>query len=207
MKIQLQGIPIVISAPSGAGKTTICKLMSQRFKEVVTSISATTRQIRNDEKNGVNYFFLSEKEFRKRINEGRFIEWAKVHNHFYGTPKKKFQETLKKGKNIIMDIDVQGGINIKKLYPDGIYIFLLTKKVEVLKRRLVHRKTDTKKSISERMRNARKELQHIHKFDYLVINNTIENTLDTISAILIAEGCLTKRNNSIIKSFKRNLEK
>ena len=207
MKIQLQGIPIVISAPSGAGKTTICKLISQRFKEVVTSISATTRQIRNDEKNGVNYFFLSEKEFRRRINEGRFIEWAKVHNHFYGTPKKKFQETLKKGKNIIMDIDVRGGINIKKLYPNGIYIFLSTKNIEVLKRRLVHRKTDTKKSISERMRNARKELQHIHKFDYLVINNTIENTLDTISAILIAEGCLTKRNNSIIKSFKRNLEK
>lgn len=206
MKIRLKGVPIVVSAPSGAGKTTLInKLISKLYKEIVYSISATTRPSRRNEKDGVNYFFLSKEEFKRWIDEGKFIEWAQVHNHYYGTPKKMFKETLKKGYNIIMDLDVQGGINIKKRYPDGIYIFILTKNVDILKRRLTRRKTDTEESINERIKNAREELRFIKEYDYVVINDTIKKTIDTILAILIAEGCLTKRNNSIIRLFKKNL--
>lgn len=206
MKIRLKGVPIVVSAPSGAGKTTLInKLISKLYKEIVYSISATTRPSRRNEKDGVNYFFLSKEEFKRWIDEGKFIEWAQVHNHYYGTPKKMFKETLKKGYNIIMDLDVQGGINIKKRYPDGIYIFILTKNVDILKRRLTRRKTDTEESINERIKNAHEELRFIKEYDYVVINDTIKKTIDTILAILIAEGCLTKRNNSIIRLFKKNL--
>lgn len=206
MKIRLKGVPIVVSAPSGAGKTTLInKLISKLYKEIAYSVSATTRPSRRNEKDGVNYFFLSKEEFKRWIDEGKFIEWAQVHNHYYGTPKKMFKETLKKGYNIIMDLDVQGGINIKKRYPDGIYIFILTKNVDILKRRLTRRKTDTEESINERIKNAREELRFIKEYDYVVINDTIKKTIDTILAILIAEGCLTKRNSSIIRLFKKNL--
>lgn len=206
MKLGLKGVPIVVSAPSGAGKTTLInKLITHLHKEIAYSVSATTRPPRRKEKDGVNYFFLSKEKFEKWVDEGKFIEWAKVHNRCYGTPKKKFEETLKKGYNIIMDLDVQGGINIKKRYPNGIYIFILTKNVDILKRRLTRRKTDTEELINERIRNAREELRFIKEYDYVVINDTIKKTIDTILAILIAEGCLTKRNSSIIKSFKKNL--
>jgi len=206
MKIRLKGVPIVVSAPSGAGKTTLInKLISKLYNEIAYSISATTRPSRRNEKDGVNYFFLSKEEFKRWIDEGKFIEWAQVHNHYYGTPKKMFKETLKKGYNIIMDLDVQGGINIKKRYPDGIYIFILTKNVDILKRRLTRRKTNTEESINERIKNAREELRFIKEYDYVVINDTIKKTIDTILAILIAEGCLTKRNSSIIRLFKKNL--
>jgi len=206
MKIRLKGVPIVVSAPSGAGKTTLInKLISKLYKEIAYSVSATTRPSRRNEKDGVNYFFLSKEEFKRWIDEGKFIEWAQVYNHYYGTPKKMFKETLKKGYNIIMDLDVQGGINIKKRYPDGIYIFILTKNVDILKRRLTRRKTDTEESINERIKNAREELRFIKEYDYVVINDTIKKTIDTILAILIAEGCLTKRNSSIIRLFKKNL--
>ncbi|MCK4395888.1 guanylate kinase [candidate division WOR-3 bacterium] len=206
MKIRLKGVPIVVSAPSGAGKTTLInKIISKLYKEIAYSVSATTRPSRRNEKDGVNYFFLSKEEFKRWIDEGKFIEWAQVHNHYYGTPKKMFKETLKKGYNIIMDLDVQGGINIKKRYPDGIYIFILTKNVDILKRRLTRRKTNTEESINERIKNAREELRFIKEYDYVVINDTIKKTIDTILAILIAEGCLTKRNSSIIRLFKKNL--
>lgn len=206
-KLGLKSVPIVVSAPSGAGKTTLCKLIAQKYKkEIVYSISATTRKPRKNEKDGVNYYFLTEEKFKKWIDEGKFIEWAIVHNHYYGTPKKTFDETLKKGYNIIMDIDVQGGINIKKKYPDGISIFLLTKTADILMKRLSNRKTDTKESIQKRIKNAQKEIQFIKEYDYTVINDTINKTLNTISAILIAESCLIKRNDLKIKSFKKNLK-
>ncbi len=206
MNIGLKGTPIVVSAPSGAGKTTLCKLLAKKYPgEIIYSVSATTRKPRRTEKDSVNYFFLSEQTFKQWTREGKFIEWAKVHNHFYGTPKKMLEETLQKGYNIILDIDVQGGISIKKFYPDGIFIFLLTRTIDILKNRLKGRRTETKESIEKRIKNARKELQHIKEYDYIVINDTIKKTADTIAAILIAEGCLMKRKSQFIKAFTRNL--
>jgi guanylate kinase len=203
MKIGLEGVPIVVSAPSGAGKTTICKLISKRIENVEYSVSATTRPARKDERDGINYYFLSREQFKDWIENDKLIEWAKVHNHYYGTPKEKFQKTIKTGKNIIMDIDVKGGMNIKKTYPNGIFIFLLTENIKILRKRLRERKTNSKASIEERIKNAEKELESINEYNYVVVNDTIENTLNTITSILIAEGCKTNRNKKIIESFRK----
>lgn len=206
MKIELRGVPIIISGPSGVGKTTICNHIVRKFKKNIKySVSATTRPARKGEKNGIHYYFLTKDEFTDWIQKGKFIEWALVHNHLYGTPKRNFNAALKKGYNIILDIDVQGGITIKKHYPDGLYIFLLTKNAEVLMKRLKTRKTDTMESIAKRIKSTRKELQYINEYDYIVVNDTIGKTVERISAILIAEGCVTKRNNSKIREFKKNL--
>jgi len=205
MKTGLKGVPIVVSAPSGAGKTTLCRLVTEKCKDVIYSISATTRLPRRNEEDGENYLFLTKDKFEQWIEEKKFIEWAKVHNYYYGTPKKGFGENLKKGYNIIMDIDVQGGINIKKLYPSGIYIFLLTKNANILKQRLTRRKTDTRESINGRIMNVKKEIRFIYEYDYIVINDTIKKTVDAIIAILKAEACLTKRNELTIKKFKKDL--
>jgi len=204
-KIRLKGIPIVVSAPSGAGKTTICKLISKKFKNIEYSVSITTRPPRKNEIEGVNYIFISEKTFTKWKEEKKLLEWAKVHTHYYGTPKRKFENILKKGNNIIMDIDVQGALKIKKLYPFGIYIFLLTKNAKILKRRLSERKTDSEKSIKKRIKNARSELEFINEYNYIVINDTIKDTVEIITNILVAEECVTKRNSLVIKQFEKNL--
>ncbi|OQX53021.1 MAG: guanylate kinase [Candidatus Cloacimonas sp. 4484_209] len=173
MRIGLKGVPIVVSAPSGAGKTTICKLIAEKYDNVLYSVSATTRPPRDSETDGIDYFFLSRKKFERWIREGRFVEWAKVHGHYYGTPRELFEENLRKGYNVIMDIDVQGGSDIKKMYPEGIYIFLLTKNVNVLRERLSGRKTDSPSSIKKRLENARVELGYSNRYNYIVINDKL----------------------------------
>jgi guanylate kinase len=204
--VDLQGTPIVLSAPSGGGKTTICHILCQQHsKSIRYSVSATTREPRRGEKNGKNYFFLSEREFKQWIEADKFSEWAKVHGEFYGTPKAAFEAALKKGYNVIMDIDVQGGLNIKRRYPDSILIFLITKTPNILKQRLKKRKTDTKATIDKRIRNAKQELSRGEHYDYIVINDTLQQTIKTITAILVAEGCLSKRNKERIKRFRKDL--
>jgi guanylate kinase len=204
--LDLKGAPIVISAPSGGGKTTICKMLcKQHAKHIHYSVSATTREPRRSERNGKNYLFLSEREFKQWIEGEKFIEWAKVHGHYYGTPKKGFEENLRKGYNIIMDIDVQGGLNIKRRYPESILIFLVTKNPTILKSRLKKRKTDTKATIEKRIRNAKKELTRGERYDYIVINDTLPKTIKTITSILIAEGCLSKRNKEKMRRFRKEL--
>jgi len=205
MRIGLKGVPIVVSAPSGAGKTTICKLIAEKYDNVLYSVSATTRPPRDSETDGIDYFFLSRRKFERWIREGRFVEWAEVHGHYYGTPRELFEENLRKGYNVIMDIDVQGGSNIKKMYPEGIYIFLLTKNVNVLRERLSGRKTDSPSSIKKRLENARVELGYSNRYNYIVINDKIEKTLNRIKAILTAESCSAKRNKEVIRMFKKNL--
>ncbi len=207
MKLKLSGAPIVISAPSGGGKTTICaRLCKQHPKHIRYSISATTRKPRRSERNGKNYFFLSEREFKRWIEDEKFVEWAKVHGHYYGTPQEVFEKNLKRGYNVIMDIDVQGGLNIKRRYPESILIFVITKNPAILKQRLKKRKTDTKATIEKRIRNAKKELTRGEKYDYIVINDTLPQTIKTITAILIAEGCLSKRNKETIRQFRKSLQ-
>lgn len=205
-KLDLRSAPIVISAPSGGGKTTICDMLCSEFpKHIRYSVSATTREPRRSERNGKNYFFLSEREFKQWIEAEKFIEWAKVHGHYYGTPRGRFEEHLKKGYNVVMDIDVQGGLNIKRRYPESILIFLITKNPSVLKSRLKKRKTDTKATIEKRIRNAKRELTRGERYDYIVVNDTLDKTVKTITSILIAEGCLAKRNKESVRRFRKNL--
>lgn len=206
VNLDLVGTPIVISAPSGGGKTTICKMLCDRYsRQIRYSVSATTREPRRSERNGKNYFFLSEREFKRWIEGEKFIEWAKVHGCYYGTPGEGFEQSLKQGYNMIMDIDVQGGLNIKRRYPESILIFLITKNPAILKSRLKKRKTDTRATIEKRIRNAKKELARGEHYDYIVVNDTLTRTVNTITSILIAEGCLAKRNKERIKRFRKEL--
>ncbi len=182
-----KGKVVVISAPSGTGKTTVCKYLLKHIPNLKYSVSYTTREKRVGEINGRDYFFVSEETFKKMVQQNKFIEWAKVHNHYYGTPKKFVEETINHGQDILLDIDVQGGKNMKKVYPDGVYIFLLPPSLQVLKQRLLNRGKDTLKDIKVRLKNAIKELEYIKYYDYVVINDKLKETLEIIKSIIISE--------------------
>lgn len=181
-----KGKVIVISAPSGAGKTTICKELLKRNKDLVFSVSYTTRQKRDCEVNGRDYYFVSEKEFLKMVKHNKFIEWAQVHNHYYGTPKDFVIKTINSGKNILLDIDVQGGKNIKKLFPDGVFIFILPPSANVLRQRMISREQDNFDEIKIRLKNVDKELRYINYYDYIVINDKLEETIKIAENIILA---------------------
>lgn len=187
IKNKKNGKIIVISGPSGVGKTTICRELLKRNKNLVFSISYTTRPKKEKEKNGIDYYFVSEDKFVKMIENNEFIEWAKVHNFYYGTPKKKLLEDIKAGKDVLLDIDVQGGKSIKKLFPDGVFIFVLPPSWEVLKERIINRKRDNKKEVYLRLKNALKEIKSIRYYNYIVINDELNKTLEIINSIITAE--------------------
>jgi len=185
---------IVISGPSGVGKTTICNEIVCQRKDIVYSISATSRHRRKGEKNGREYFFLTEDKFKRWIKEDRFAEYAIVHGNYYGTPKEFLKENLKKGCNVLMDIDVQGAKKLMSKYPDGIYIFVMPPDFEELKNRLLKRNTDDKKVIAERLENANKELKYINDYKYVVKNVCLEETVAEILRIVDKETTGKCRN-------------
>lgn len=182
--VETLGNIIVISAPSGAGKTTICDAIVRSDKNVVRSVSYTTRVPRRGEKNSREYFFVKEAEFKQIIKEKRFVEYAKVHNNYYGTSKNLVDKILNSGKNVLLEIDVQGGLKIKKQYPQTCMIFIMTKNLKVLKQRLVSRNKDSIQIINMRLKNAKKEIQYLKKYDYLVINDNLEKAVDSVKTII-----------------------
>lgn len=182
-----KGKLIVISGPSGVGKTTICNELISRRRDTVYSISATSRHKRKGEKNGREYFFLSKKEFKEWIKEGRFAEYAIVHGNYYGTPKQFLEENLKKGVNVLMDIDVQGAQQLMPLYPDGIYIFILPPDFKELQNRLLKRNTDDKKEIKSRLERAKKEMEYLNDYRFVIKNDRLEDTIKEISEIINKE--------------------
>jgi guanylate kinase len=182
--IQTQGNIIIISAPSGAGKTTICDAIVKSDKNVVYSVSYTTRSPRRGEKNSREYFFVKESEFKQMIKEKKFVEYAKVHSNYYGTSKDILDKILNFGKNILLEIDVQGGLKIKKQYPYACMIFIMTKSIKVLKQRLILRNKDCIEAINVRLKNAKKEMQYLKKYEYLVINDNLEKAIDSVKTII-----------------------
>ena len=174
----------MVSAPSGAGKTSICDYVVSKDKNTVYSVSVTTRQPREGEKDGAEYFFVSESVFKKMAKSGKFAEWAKVHGNYYGTPKSFLEKTLNAGKNVLLDIDVQGGINIKKQYPDSCMIFVMTPDLKTLERRLKARNKDSLQVIKIRLANAKKELKSLSKYEYLVINGNLQEAVESVLEII-----------------------
>ena len=193
-----KGMIIIVSAPSGAGKTSICDSLIKSDKNIVYSISTTTRQSRPGEKNGKEYFFVDDKKFKDMIKSKMFVEYAKVHNHFYGTSKKMLEETLNKGKDILLDIDVQGAIKIKKQYKDALMIFITTPTLKILKERLIKRNKDSMNVINTRVKNAKKELTYLPRYDYLVLNDKLDISIENVKSIIKAERLSIKRNKNII---------
>ncbi len=200
-----KGKVIVISAPSGAGKTTVCKELLRRNKNITFSVSYTTREKRSHEINGKDYFFVSEKKFFKMVRQNKFIEWAKVHNHFYGTPKDFVIKTINSSKDILLDIDVQGGKNIKKIFPYGIFVFILPPSVEALKQRIISRGEDEIDEINTRLKNVDKELKYISYYDYIVINDKLKETVKIIENIISANKYKIKIDNRLSNTYKYSL--
>jgi guanylate kinase len=180
------GSIIIVSAPSGAGKSSICEaVLKSDKKNIIYSISYTTRPHREGEKNGENYFFVSEEDFKKMVKEDKFAEWAEVHGNYYGTSKEFLEKALNEGKNIILEIDVQGGVNIKKQYPDrSCMIFIMTSDFKTLEERLIARNKDCRDTINMRMSNAKKELEYLPQYEYLVINKDLSIAVDSVKTII-----------------------
>jgi guanylate kinase len=182
-----KGLVIVISAPSGTGKTTVCKYLLENMPNLEFSVSYTTRPKREGEIDGIDYHFVDKKKFLKMVKEKKFVEWAVVYDNYYGTPKKELEKTINSGTDILLDIDVQGGKNIRKFFPNGIYIFLLPPSWTALKKRLINRGKDSISQISLRLKNAQKELKYMKYYDYFVVNDNLNQTFKIIESIITAE--------------------
>jgi len=195
------GSILVISGPSGSGKTSLARVVCEELGDkAYFSISSTTRPIREGEKEGVDYFFLSKDEFIKDIEEGYFLEWAEVHGNFYGTSKRQIDAAMKKGQIVFLDIDVQGYELVKKAYPDiTTGVFVTTPNQDVLKQRLLKRGTETEESMKVRMFNALREMEKIEEYDYLLINDDFNEAKEFLRSIAIAS--LIKRSKYDIQEF------
>lgn len=194
IQVKKQGHLIVISGPSGAGKGTICDNLLKRNKNLVASISMTTREKRDYEKEGREYYFTTKEDFEKKIKENYFLEYAIVHNNqYYGTPKQEVEKLLQSGKNVLMEIDIQGALQIKEKLKDGLYIFILPPTMEELKKRLEHRNTESKEKQIERFKKAYQEINEVNNYNYVVVNDKLEEAITKIEAILIAENCRVDR--------------
>ena len=175
-----EGLLFIISAPSGAGKTSLCKKVVKFFPNLYHSVSYTTRLPRPGEKDGEDYLFVSKDKFQKMIDDRRFVEWAEIHGNRYGTTIDSLKEYQHKGIDIILDIDGQGGRQLKNEYPDGIYVFILPPSWKDLEERLRLRSTDSDEDIEKRLKNAKEELQYIYHYDYIVVNNDLEEAVSAL---------------------------
>lgn len=191
--VKRKGILFIISAPSGSGKTTLCTRLVESVDSLYRSISMTTRPPRPGEKDGKDYIFIEKPEFIKRQKKNEFLEWAKVFGEYYGTPKKHIVHMLKRGSDVLLSIDVQGAMKIKRLKLDAVYIFILPPSLAMLRERLINRSTDSKEAIHERLNVAKKEVACSERYDYVIINNRLEPALDNLRAVIIAERCRVKR--------------
>ena len=188
-----RGIPVVISAPSGTGKSTIADRLVENLPSVTHSISCTTRAPRPGEKEGEHYFFSTFDEFKRKIEAGEFLEWAIVHGHYYGTPLKALESQLDRGRDVILTIDPQGALSVKRIYPSGVFIFVVPPSWDVLMKRLYKRATDDQKSMDIRIANARKELAYLGHYEYLVVNDDLETAVQQVASIIAAEHMKTSR--------------
>ena len=184
-----KGLLFVVSGPSGVGKGTLREKLFKMFKNLTYSVSMTTRSPRKEEVNGIDYHFVSEAIFKQMIKENKFIEWAKVHGDYKGTPYEFLIERLKMGNDTLLEIDVQGAVQVKDKMPWGIYIFIAPPSWNDLEYRLRNRKTEEKKELEKRLGDARTEIKYVNNYDYLVINDNIETALKKLEAIIIAERC------------------
>ncbi len=194
----------VVSGPSGAGKGTINKMVLDKRDDIVMSVSATTRSPRPGEVDGVNYYFISEEEFKRKIEEDEFIEWAKVYGNYYGTLKREVTTILSNGKNVVLEIDIQGAQQVKNKYA-AIFVFILPPSLKILKERVVKRGTETEQSLHIRMLEAKKEIAFIEKYDYYIVNDDANKAALKLESIVEAENL--KVNSDIIDLIKNNTDK
>lgn len=198
----------IISAPSGSGKSTLIQLLLAQNQHLFFSISHTTRPPREGEKDGNEYFFLQETRFKEMIQAEEFLEWAEVHGYYYGTSKGMVREAEKAGRDLVLDIDVQGAEKVKALLPEATSIFILPPSFEVLRERLQRRQKDTEQQIARRMENARNEIRYSNQYDYIIINRDLHAAFEDLNSIIRSQGCrrenLIDQIQKIVESFDDN---
>ena len=192
-----KGFLLIVSGPAGTGKGTVCKEILERNKDVLYSISATTRNPREGEVDGVNYIFTEEDKFKDMVEKGEFLEHAYVHTNYYGTPKKYVMDQVEKGQIVLLEIEVQGALQIKQNYSEAIFVFLLPPSMKELKSRIIKRGTESMEDIERRYENAFKEIELLGKYDYFVVNNQVDQAVEDIEAIIRAEKLRVKRHTNI----------
>ena len=205
MRLKKHGSLIVVSGPSGVGKDTVCNELLKRNKNIYLSISMTSREPRGKEKEGEDYFFVTKDQFKKNIVKNNFLEYATVHGNYYGTPKKTVLEKLEKGIDVLLIIDIQGALKIKKKYKRGIFIFIMPPNMRELKNRLIARGTETKEKVINRFKTAYKEINAITKYNYVVVNDEIDIAVNKVEAILLAEKCSVSRIDDLELNNKEEL--
>ena len=200
-----KGLLVIVSGPSGAGKgTVVSELIKNQSYALSTSI--TTRQAREGEIDGVHYFFRDTKTFEKMIEKNELLEYAEFCGNYYGTPMFYVEEQLEQGKNVILEIEVQGALQVKERYEDAILIFLTPHNIVELRRRLENRATETEEKINMRMKRAREEIKLIDKYDYIVINNIVEEAVNNINNIVVTEKMSAKRHIDLINTSLEGVE-
>jgi guanylate kinase len=188
-----KGSIFIISAPSGAGKTTICKKLIQRDPNIRQSVSFTTREPRKGETDGVDYTFIGEKTFKRMIDRDEFIEWAEVHGNFYGTSRKRLDGLMRSGFDVLLDIDTQGARQIRDASDGGVFIFILPPSIKVLRERLQNRKSNTREDMERRLRRAAVEIKDYIMYDYVIVNDLLGDSVRKLEAVITAERLSSNR--------------
>ncbi|MDY0210163.1 MAG: guanylate kinase [Acholeplasma sp.] len=206
MKLNDRGLLVVISGPSGVGKGTVRKaLFDMPNHDLIYSVSMTTRPPRPGEVDGVDYYFVSKEEFLKRISENKFLEWAEFVGNYYGTPLDKVEEQLDNGKEVVLEIEVEGALQVREKSKDAVFVFIVPPGKKALYERLIKRGTDTPETIKKRMEKADREFVLAHKYDYIVVNDDVTNAADRIMAIIRAEHAKTERTiHTYMKMLKED---
>lgn len=188
-----RGILFIISAPSGTGKTTLCKQLSENIQGLWHSVSYTTRKPRPGEEHGREYFFIEEAEFQSMIERQEFVEWARVYGHLYGTPRKTLIDKIDQGIDVLLEIDVQGALQVKKKFDDAVSIFILPPSMAILRQRLQTRASDSAEEIQRRMQKVKEEVWSYREYAYIVRNDDLASSVRNLESIFLAERLKTKR--------------
>ncbi len=188
LALKNKGLLLVLSAPSGGGKDTVIAELKERNVDFVQSISVTTRKIRDGERDGVDYFFTDVPTFEKRIDEDYFLEYVKFGDNYYGTPKKRIEDLIAEGKNVLLKIEVRGADNVRKAFPDAITVFIVPPSMEELEKRLKGRGTESDETLLKRLEIAKDEMKRACEYDYVVVNDTVSQCADRVCAIFSAES-------------------
>ena len=191
--IRRRGTLFVVSAPSGAGKTTLCREMRLRLPELAYSVSVTTRAPRPGEMDGVDFRFVGEGEFRAMLARGELAEWATVHGNLYGTPARALEDALAAGADVLLDIDTQGAAQLRARYPEAVLVFIVAPSMAELEQRLRERRSDHEGEIARRLRRAREEIALWRRYDYLIVNRDVKEAMEQLASIIQAERCRTGR--------------
>lgn len=189
----MAGLLYVISGPSGVGKTSIIEGVMNKVRNVVFSVSCTTRPKRPNEVEGRDYFFVDERTFLDMVKKDEFLEWAIVHGHYYGTPRKFVEDKIKNNVNVILDIDVQGAMTVMKKVRDAVFVFIAPPSFDELKKRLLKRGTEKEEDMVKRLEDAKKELEQIPKFQYLIVNVDLQESIEQLTSIIVAEQLKVNR--------------